>query len=40
MLYNKLDYNIKRENNNEIDRTSKYLLKYENKLLGKYENKL
>jgi len=32
LLYNKLDYNIKIRNNDEIYRTSKYILEYENKL--------
>jgi len=32
ILYNKLDYNIKIGNSEEIGRTSKYLLEYENKL--------
>lgn len=32
ILYIKLDYNIKIGNDDEIGRTSKYLLEYENKL--------
>jgi len=32
ILYNKLDYNIKTGNSEEIGRTTKYLLEYENKL--------